>query len=157
MKRTVVALSLMGLMVLPAFGQDKEADRVTAAGTVISEIMNVPDDIPQSVIDKADCVVVLPSVVKAAFIVGGSYGRGVLTCRSGPHFRGPWSAPSMMALEGASFGFQAGGQATDFVILVMNDAGANAILASKVKLGGDASVAAGPVGRNAAADTDVTR
>src|ERR1700675_1016623 len=82
MKRTVVALSLMGLMVLPAFGQDKEADRVMAAGTVISEIMNVPDDIPQSVIDKAACVVVLPSVLKAAFIVGGSYGRGVLTCRS---------------------------------------------------------------------------
>jgi lipid-binding SYLF domain-containing protein len=101
MKRTVVALSLMGLMVLPAFGQDKEADRVAAAGTVISEIMNVPDDIPQSVIDKADCVVVLPSVLKAAFIVGGSYGRGVLTCRSGHNFRGPWSAPSMMALEGA--------------------------------------------------------
>jgi lipid-binding SYLF domain-containing protein len=95
-------------------------------------------------------------VLKAAFIVGASYGRGVMTCRSGEHFRGPWSAPSMMALEGASFGLQAGGQATDFVILVMNDAGANAILASKVKLGGDASVAAGPVGRNAAADTDVT-
>ena len=106
MKRTVVALSLMGLMVLPAFGQDKEADRVEAAGTVISEIMNVPDDIPQSVIDKADCVVVLPSVLKAAFIVGASYGRGVMTCRSGGHFRGPWSAPTMMALEGGSFGLQ---------------------------------------------------
>src|ERR1700691_2534183 len=121
MKKTVVALSLMGLMVLPAFGQDKEADRVMAAGTVVSEIMNVPDDIPQSVIDKADCVVVLPSVLKAAFIVGGSYGRGVLTCRSGHDFHGAWSAPTMMALEGASFGFQLGGQATDFVLLVMND------------------------------------
>jgi lipid-binding SYLF domain-containing protein len=156
MRRTVVALSLMGLMVLPAFGQDKEADRVVAAGTVISEIMNVPDDIPQSVIDKADCVVVLPSVLKAAFIVGGSYGRGVLTCRSGRNFRGPWSAPSMMALEGASFGFQLGGQATDFVLLLMSPTSASNILKSKVKIGGDASAAAGPVGRNASAETDVT-
>src|ERR1700733_4572428 len=156
MKRTVVALSLMGLMVLPVFGQDKEADRVMSAGTVISEIMNVPDDIPQSVIDKADCVVVLPSVLKAAFIVGASYGRGVLTCRSGRHFRGPWSAPSMMALEGASFGLQLGGQATDFVLLLMSPTSAANILKSKVKIGGDASAAAGPVGRNASAETDVT-
>jgi SH3 domain-containing YSC84-like protein 1 len=148
--------SLMGLMVLPAFGQDKEEDRVMAAGTVISEIMNVPDDIPQGVIDKADCVVVLPSVLKAAFIVGGSYGRGVLTCRSGRHFRGPWSAPSMMALEGASFGLQLGGQATDFVLLLMSPTSAANILKSKVKIGGDASAAAGPVGRNASAETDVT-
>jgi SH3 domain-containing YSC84-like protein 1 len=133
-----------------------DQDRIRTAGTVLKEIMDIPDDIPQSLIDKADCVIVYPTVLKAAFIVGASYGRGVMTCRSGEHFRGPWSAPSMMALEGASFGFQAGGQATDFVILVMNDGGANAILASKVKLGGDASVAAGPVGRNAAADTDVT-
>jgi lipid-binding SYLF domain-containing protein len=156
MKRTVVALSLMGLMVLPVFGQDKEADRVKAAGTVISEIMNVPDNVPQSVIDKADCVVVLPSVVKAAFIVGGSYGRGVMTCRSGAHFRGPWSAPTMMALEGASFGLQLGGQATDFVLLLMSPKSADNILTSKVKLGGDASAAAGPVGRNVSAETDVT-
>jgi SH3 domain-containing YSC84-like protein 1 len=156
MRRTVVALSLMGLMVLPAFGQDKEADRVEAAGTVISEIMNVPDDIPQSVIDKADCVVVLPSVLKAAFIVGASYGRGVLTCRSGPNFRGPWSAPSMMALEGGSFGLQLGGQATDFVLLLMSPTSASNILGSKVKIGGDASAAAGPVGRNASAETDAS-
>ena len=156
MKRTVVALSLMGLMVLPAFGQDKEEDRVKAAGTVISEILNVPDDIPQSVIDKADCVVVLPSVLKAAFIVGASYGRGVLTCRSGRNFRGPWSAPSMMALEGASFGLQLGGQATDFVLLLMSPTSAANILKSNVKIGGDASAAAGPVGRNASAETDVT-
>src|ERR1700677_2090553 len=122
-----------------------DQDRIRTAGTVLKEIMDIPDDIPQSLIDKADCVIVYPTVLKAAFIVGASYGRGVMTCRSGPRFRGTWSAPSMMALEGASFGFQAGGQATDFVIL-----------ASKVKLGGDASVAAGPVGRNAAADTDVT-
>ena len=156
MKRTVVALTLVGLMVLPAFGQDKEEDRVKSAGTVISEIMNVPDDIPQSVIDKADCVVVMPSVLKAAFIVGGSYGRGVLTCRSGRNFRGPWSAPSMMALEGASFGLQLGGQATDFVLLLMSPTSAANILKSKVKIGGDASAAAGPVGRNVSAETDAT-
>src|SRR5579859_1278075 len=156
MKKTVVALSLMGLMVLPAFGQDKEADRVMAAGTVISEIMNVPDDIPQSVIDKADCVVVLPSVLKAAFVVGASYGRGVMTCRTGENMRGPWGAPSMMALEGGSFGLQVGGQATDFVLLLMSERSAGSILSSKVKIGGDASAAAGPVGRNASAETDVT-
>jgi SH3 domain-containing YSC84-like protein 1 len=156
MKSRVLALSLVGLMVLPVFGQDKEADRVKSAGDVISEIMNVPDDIPQSVIDKADCVVVLPSVVKAAFIVGGSYGRGVLTCRSGANFRGPWSAPSMMALEGASFGLQLGGQATDFVLLLMSPTSAKNILQSKVKIGGDASAAAGPVGRNASAETDAS-
>ncbi len=156
MKRTVVALSLMGLMVLPAFGQEKEADRVKAAGTVISEIMNVPDDIPQAVIDKADCVVVLPTVLKAAFVFGGSYGRGVMTCRSGKTFHGPWSAPTMMALEGASFGLQLGGQATDFVLLLMSPKSADNILTSKVKLGGDASAAAGPVGRNASAETDIT-
>ncbi len=156
MKRTVVALTLMGVMVLPAFGQDKEADRVKAAGTVISEIMNVPDDIPQSVIDKADCVVVLPSVLKAAFVVGASYGRGVMTCRTGKTFHGPWSAPSMMALEGASFGLQLGGQATDFVLLLMSPTSAANMLKSKVKLGGDASAAAGPVGRNASAETDAS-
>jgi lipid-binding SYLF domain-containing protein len=156
MNSKVVALSLMALMVLPAFGQDKEEDRVKNAGLVISEIMNVPDDIPQSVIDKADCVVVMPSVVKAAFIVGGSYGRGVLSCRSGRNFRGPWSAPSMMALEGASFGLQLGGQATDFVLLLMSPRSAANILKSKVKIGGDASAAAGPVGRNASAETDAT-
>jgi lipid-binding SYLF domain-containing protein len=156
MRRTVVALSLVGLMVLPAFGQDKEIDRVKAAGTVISEIMDIPDDIPQDVIDKADCVVVMPSVLKAAFVVGGSYGRGVMTCRSGAHFRGPWSAPTMMALEGASFGLQLGGQATDFVLLLMSPKSADNILTSKVKIGGDASAAAGPVGRNASAETDIT-
>src|SRR6202050_4227308 len=156
MKKALVTLSLLGMMVLPVFGQDKEEDRVKSAGLVISEIMNLPDDIPQSVIDKADCVVVLPSVLKAAFVVGGSYGRGVMTCRSGRHFRGAWSAPTMMALEGASFGFQLGGQATDFVLLLMSPKSAENILTSKVKIGGDASAAAGPVGRTASAETDVT-
>lgn len=134
----------------------KETDRVRNAGKVAKEIMDIPDDIPQDLIDKADCVIVLPSVLKAAFIVGASYGRGVMTCRGGDNFRGPWGPPSMMALEGGSFGFQIGGQATDFVLLIMNERGASAILSSKVKLGADASAAAGPVGRTAAAATDVT-
>jgi lipid-binding SYLF domain-containing protein len=122
----------------------------------LKEILDVPDNIPQGLLDRADCVVVFPSVLKAAFIVGGSYGRGAMSCRKGEDFRGPWGAPTMMALEGGSFGFQIGGQATDFVLLVMNEGGARGILASKVKLGGDASVAAGPVGRDASADTDAT-
>jgi SH3 domain-containing YSC84-like protein 1 len=133
-----------------------DQDRLKSAGTVLHEIMDIPDDIPQSVIDKAYCVIVYPTVIKGAFIVGASYGRGVMTCRTGKYFRGPWGAPSMMALEGLSVGFQIGGQATDFVLLVMNQSGANGILASKVKLGGDASVAAGPVGRTASAETDAT-
>ena len=133
-----------------------EASRLENAGTVIDEILNVPDNIPQDLLDKARCVVVLPSVLKAAFVVGGSYGRGVMVCRTGEHFRGPWGAPVMMALEGGSVGLQIGGQATDFVILVMNDRGAQSILKSKVKLGADAAIAAGPKGRDAQANTDVT-
>lgn len=157
-----IAASLAGLLTfanpapLSADDASKEADRVRNAGKVTKEIMNIPDDIPQDLINKADCVIVLPSVLKAAFIVGASYGRGVMTCRTGDSFRGPWGAPSMMALEGGSFGFQIGGQATDFVLLIMNERGAGAILSSKVKLGADASAAAGPVGRTAAAATDVT-
>ncbi len=139
----------------PARG-DKEADRLENAGTVMKEIIDIPDDIPQSLLDKADCVIVIPSVLKAAFIIGGSYGRGAMTCRSGDDFNGPWGAPTMMALEGGSFGFQLGGQATDFVLLVMNPRGASSILSSKVKLGADAAAAAGPKGRDAQADTDVT-
>jgi|HubBroStandDraft_6_1064221.scaffolds.fasta_scaffold00196_23 lipid-binding SYLF domain-containing protein len=165
MKRILSALLIAALIGLPmvfaplasrADDTTKDEDRIRTAGQVVKEIMNIPDNIPQSLIDKADCVIVYPSVLKAAFIVGASYGRGVMTCRSGDEFNGPWSAPSMMALEGASFGLQAGGQATDFVLLVMNSQGANGILSSKVKIGGDASAAIGPVGRNAAADTDVT-
>ncbi|MGA9803801.1 MAG: lipid-binding SYLF domain-containing protein, partial [Terriglobales bacterium] len=138
------------------FGQKKEQERVANAGTVMKEILNIPDDIPQSVIDKADCVVVLPSVLKFAIGIGGSYGRGVMTCRGGEDFKGPWGAPTMMALEGGSFGLQLGGQATDFVLLLMSPRSAKSILNSKVKLGGDVSAAAGPVGRNASAETDVT-
>ena len=118
--------------------------------------MNIPDNIPQGLLDKARCVVVLPSVVKGAFIVGANYGRGVMTCRGGANFDGPWGAPTMMALEGASFGFQLGGQATDFVLLLRNDRSAKGVLTSKVKLGADASAAAGPKGRDTSAETDAT-
>jgi SH3 domain-containing YSC84-like protein 1 len=154
--KTLYVLALIAALAIPAHAQSKEQDRVENAGSVIKEIMDIPDDIPQNVIDKADCVVVLPSVLKAAFIVGASYGRGVMTCRSGDNMRGPWGAPTMMALEGGSFGLQLGGQATDFVLLLMSERSASSILTSKVKLGGDASAAAGPVGRNASAETDVT-
>jgi SH3 domain-containing YSC84-like protein 1 len=142
--------------VASAADQAKDDDRLRNCGAVLKEILDVRDNIPQDFLDKADCVVVFPSVLKAAFVVGGSYGRGAMSCRRGEDFRGPWGAPTMMALEGGSFGFQIGGQATDFVLLVMNESGARGILASKVKLGGDASIAAGPVGRDASADTDAT-
>jgi lipid-binding SYLF domain-containing protein len=122
----------------------------------MAEILNVPDDIPQDLLDKAECVIVLPSVLQFAIGFGGSYGRGVMTCRRGKDFNGPWSAPTMMALEGGSFGFQLGGQATDFVLLVMNPRGANSILSSNVKLGAGVSAAAGPKERDASAATDVT-
>jgi lipid-binding SYLF domain-containing protein len=135
---------------------EKETDRLENSGMVMEEIMNIPDNIPQDLLDKAECVIVFPSVLKAAFIVGGSYGRGAMVCRSGEHFTGPWGAPSMTALEGGSLGFQLGGQATDFVLLVMNPRGATAILSSKVRLGADMSAAAGPKGRDATAATDAT-
>jgi SH3 domain-containing YSC84-like protein 1 len=131
-----------------------EQDRLQNAGKVMQEILNVPDDIPQDLIDKARCVVVMPSVLKAAFVVGGSYGRGTMVCRTGKDFSGPWGAPAMYALEGGSVGLQIGGEATDFVFLVMNDRGAGSLLHTKVKLGADISAAAGPKGRSASADTD---
>src|SRR5580704_8233964 len=148
----------LAMVAPPLLSQEdrKEAERLENCGTVLKEIMDIPDDIPQDLIDKAECVIVYPSVLKAAFVVGGSYGRGSMTCRTGEHYTGPWSAPSMMALEGGSIGFQIGGQATDFVLLVMNPRGAHSMLKSKVKLGADASAAAGPKGRTANASTDVT-
>jgi SH3 domain-containing YSC84-like protein 1 len=132
----------------------KEEDRIANSGVVMKEILNVPDDIPRDLLDKARCIVVVPSVLKAAFIIGADYGRGTMVCRTGKDFSGSWGAPAMYALEGGSIGFQIGGEATDFVFLIMNDRGANSLLHSKVKLGADASIAAGPVGRDAAADTD---
>jgi lipid-binding SYLF domain-containing protein len=156
-KKVIAVLALVSLLSLSAAAasKSKESSRVEKAGEVMTEIMNVPDDIPQSLIDKAECVIVLPSVLKVAFGVSGNYGRGVMTCRSNS-FKGPWGAPTMMALEGAGIGFQLGGQATDFVLLVMNEGGAKGILTGKVKLGADASASAGPVGRDAAAATDIT-
>jgi len=163
MKKPITCLMSMVLVVLPilassasAADPEKDEGRLRNSGTVLKEILDVPDDIPQDLLDKADCVVVFPSVLKAAFIIGGSYGRGAMSCRRGEEFRGSWGAPTMMALEGGSFGFQIGGEATDFVMLVMNERGASGILSSKVKLGADASVAAGPVGRTASAETDAT-
>jgi lipid-binding SYLF domain-containing protein len=158
MKRIYSLMLSLSMIALPvsAAGDKKETDRLDNCGTVLKEILDIPDDIPQDLIDKAECVIIYPSVLKAAFVVGGSYGRGAMTCRTGEHYTGPWSAPTMMALEGGSVGFQIGGQATDFVLLVMNPRGAHSILSSKVKLGADASVAGGPKGRTANASTDVS-
>ena len=136
------------------FAANKEQKRLENSGTVMQEVMGVPDNIPQELLEKAECVIVFPSVMKGAFIVGGSYGRGAMVCRTGEHFNGPWGSPAMYALEGGSVGFQIGGQATDLILLVMNERGASSILSSQVKLGADASVAAGPKGRDASADTD---
>jgi lipid-binding SYLF domain-containing protein len=152
--KVFLAVIAVALLALPLEAQSKEADRVQNAGTVMKEILSVPDDIPQQLLDKAECVIVLPSVIKFAFVFGGSYGRGVMTCRTGSSFTGPWGAPTMMALEGGSFGFQLGGQAIDYVLLVMNPRGADSILSSKVKLGAGVSAAAGPKGRDAIAATD---
>jgi SH3 domain-containing YSC84-like protein 1 len=156
MKRMFLLMGVILLVGLPASAQKDENDRIKNTGKVMVEILNIPDDLPADTLDKAECVIVLPSVMKFAIGLGGSYGRGVMTCRSGKQFNGPWSAPSMMALEGGSFGLQLGGQATDFVLLVMNRRGADSILTSQVKLGGDVAAAAGPKGRNVAASTDVT-
>lgn len=158
MKRVISTLMALALITGPALaaGDKKESDRLENCGMVLKEVMDIPDDIPEDLVNKAECIIVFPSVLKAAFVFGGSYGRGAMTCRTGEHFTGPWSAPTMMALEGGSFGLQLGGQATDFVLLVMNPRGAKAILSSKVKLGADASAAAGPKGRTADASTDAT-
>jgi len=156
MKRIFLLMVVIALVGPTASAQKDENNRIKNTGKVMVEILNVPDDIPQDLLDKAECVIVLPSVMKFAIGFGGSYGRGVMTCRSGMNFSGPWSAPSMMALEGGSFGFQLGGQATDFVLLVVNQRGADSILTSQVKLGGDIAAAAGPKGRSAAVSTDVT-
>jgi len=168
MRKLWLAIPLLSLLVLPAVAQnkqedkkedkkeEKEEDRVENAGKVFKEILDAPDSIPQDVLDKTKCVVILPSVLKFAIGIGGSYGRGVMTCRGGSNFRGPWGPPTMMALEGGSVGLQLGGNATDFVLLLMSDRSATSVLSSKVKIGADASAAAGPVGRAASAETDVT-
>jgi lipid-binding SYLF domain-containing protein len=157
MKRLVMMLTvlLIAAPLLAARNNEKEQERVKDAGEVLKEIINIPDDIPKDLFDRAECVIVLPSVKKLAIGIGGSYGRGVMSCRTGQHYTGPWSAPAMYALEGGNIGFQLGGQATDFVLLVMNPHGARSLLKTKVKLGADAAAAAGPKGRDASAATDV--
>ena len=156
MKKTA-ALVFTLLLAFPVFSteESREQKRLEACGQIFKEIMDIPDGIPKDLLNKAECVIVIPSVLKLAFGVGGDFGRGAITCRTGAHFTGHWSAPALFALEGANVGLQIGGQATDFVLLVMNPKGANSILSSKVKLGADASAAAGPKGRTAAADTDI--
>jgi len=154
--KNLLALLLVYALVLPAFASnEKEKVRVKESGEVLKEILNIPDDIPQDLLNKAECIIVLPSVKKGAIGIGASFGRGVMICRSGEHYTGPWGPPALYALEGINIGFQLGGEATDFVLLVMNPKGARSLLSSKVKLGGDASAAAGPKGRTAEGATDV--
>ena len=156
MRKFIIGI-LISLSAMAAFAaeDEREEDRVKDAGVVLKEILNIPDNIPQDLLDKAECVIILPSVKKGAFGVGASYGRGIMTCRGGEHYKGKWGAPALYALEGVSIGFQLGGQATDFVLLVMNPRGAESLLYSKVKLGADASAAAGPKGRTAEGATDI--
>jgi lipid-binding SYLF domain-containing protein len=156
MQKVLSALIALFILVVPmAADSEKESDRVQESGVVMKEILNIPDDIPKDLLDRAECVIVLPSVKKLAIGIGGSYGRGVMTCRTGAHFTGSWSTPALYALEGGNIGFQLGGQATDFVLLVMNPRGAASLMGSKVKLGADAAAAAGPKGRTATGATDV--
>jgi len=156
MKKYFVAAACLVLVAGVVSAQDlnKEQRRLEESGVVMQEVLNIPDSIPHDLLEKAECVIVFPSLMKAAFVFGAEYGRGAMVCRTGAQFRGPWGAPAMYALEGGSFGFQIGAEATDLILLVMNDRGMESILSSKVKLGGDASVAAGPKGRDASADTD---
>lgn len=157
MNKYIAMLALTAVLspaVQAADKNTKEQERLQASGTVLQEVLNIPDAIPPDLLNKAECVVVIPSTLKFAIGVGGSYGRGAMSCRSGASYTGSWGAPAMYALEGANIGFQLGGQATDFVLLVMNAHGVESLLKSKVKLGADASAAAGPKGRDAAAATD---
>ncbi len=153
--KRIIAVCLIALGCTALLGAQKELDRLQNSATVLKEILGMPDNIPKDLLDRAECVIVFPSVKKFAVGVGGSYGRGVMSCRGGQTFDGPWGPPAMFALEGGSIGFQLGGQATDFVLLVMNDRGADSVLSSKIKLGADASAAAGPKGRTAGASTDL--
>jgi SH3 domain-containing YSC84-like protein 1 len=156
MKKYLIAAACftLGAGIVSAQDLNKEQKRLEESGAVMQEVLNIPDNIPHDLLEKAECVIVFPSVKKLAFGIGAEYGRGAMVCRTGEKFRGPWGAPAMYALEGGSFGFQIGGEATDLILLVMNDSGMTSILSSKVKLGADASIAGGPVGRDASADTD---
>src|ERR1700680_1847797 len=156
MKRFMVTAACLTLVAgaVYAVRLNKEQQRLENCGVVMEEVTNIPDNIPQELLEKAECVIVIPSVKKLAFGVGADYGRGAMVCRTGEKFKGPWGAPAMYALEGGSVGFQIGGEATDLILLVMNDRGMESILSSKIKLGADASIAGGPKGRDASADTD---
>ncbi len=154
MSRQLSFVLCLMLLAVPLSAADKEKDRLENSAIVMEQIMNMPDNIPQDLLEKADCAIVIPSVKKVAIGIGGSYGRGAMVCRTGSKFNGPWGAPAMVTLEGGSIGFQLGGEATDLILLVMNDKGAASLLNSKVKLGADASIAAGPKGRDAEAATD---
>jgi len=156
MKKYLIAAACFTLTAGVVYAQDlnKEQRRLEESGVVMQEVLNIPDNIPHDLLEKAECVIVFPSVKKLAFGIGAEYGRGAMVCRTGDKFRGPWGAPAMYALEGGSVGFQIGGEATDLILLVMNDRGMESILSSKVKLGADASIAGGPKGRDASADTD---
>jgi lipid-binding SYLF domain-containing protein len=154
-RKGIIVLGLVLSVVVPVQAQEREQERLQECGTVLQEILGIPDNIPQDLLDRAECAIVFPSVKKVAIGIGGSYGRGAISCRGGKEFTGPWSAPAMFAVEGGSIGFQLGGQATDYLLLVMNPRGAESVLGSKVKLGADASAAAGPKGRTAAAATDI--
>jgi lipid-binding SYLF domain-containing protein len=153
----VVSLTVALLLFSSALcaGDKREEDRARACGEVLQEILDIPENIPPDLLNKAECVVVIPGTKKFAIGVGGSFGRGAMSCRTGGHYTGPWSAPALYALEGANIGFQLGGEETDFVLLVMNPKGVESLLKSKVKLGADAAAAAGPKGRDATAATDV--
>lgn len=156
MKRILIATLVCSLTGLPAFAQKEQEERLKNCAEVFKEISHIPDNIPDNLLQKSVCVLVIPSVKKAAFVVGGSYGRGAITCRKGENLDGPWSAPAMYRLIEGNVGFQIGAEATDYVLLVMNDGGAKAILKGKAKLGADASAAIGPVGRTATAQTGET-
>jgi lipid-binding SYLF domain-containing protein len=154
--KQLAAVLALTLIATPALASDRrEAERLRNSAAVLRAILGMPESIPKDLLDRAECVLVFPSVKKIAVGIGGSYGRGALVCRSGEAYEGPWGAPAMFALEGGSIGFQLGGQATDFVLLVMNEGGARSVLTSKVKLGADASAAAGPKGRTTGAATDI--
>jgi lipid-binding SYLF domain-containing protein len=154
MKRYFVIAACLWFATGAVYAATKEQKRLENCGSVMQEVLNIPDNLPKEVLSKAECVIVFPSVLKLAFGMGKEYGRGAMVCRTGKEFNGPWGSPAMYALEGDSIGMQLGGEATDLVLLIMNQKGAASILSSKIKLGGDASAAAGPKGRDASASTD---
>src|SRR5579862_3018003 len=154
LKHLLVVTTLALLVTLPAVASDREDDvkRTDKAAEVFRQIMNTPDKgIPQELLESAKCIAIIPGEVKFAFVFGGNYGRGVATCRTDHG----WSAPMFVAIDGGSVGYQIGGSSTDIVMLFMNDHALQSLLNDKFKLGADASVAAGPVGRNATAGTDL--